>query len=108
MSVFGNLILWVVRESVREVTKMKGDHLILYWDQISQIDLELAMVHDFLYGDRSNFFESEKVYKHSRLLTGMLDSKMTRLGQYCPEFGELWGRKRMQETWLMLLRFDLE
>lgn len=107
MSDFGDLILYVLLYSLNEVTKMKGDHFFTYYEEISQIDLDVAMVHDFIYGPNSNFFSSKKILPHTQLIVRMLDSKMRRLGLYCPEFGELWRRKRLQSTWMMCLGLEM-
>ena len=107
MSEFGDLILWVLLHALEEVTKMKGDHFFTHYEEISQIDLDVAMVHDFIYGRDSKFFSSEKILPHTQLIVRMLDAKMRRLGLYCPEFGELWKEKRNQNTWLMCLGYEM-
>ena len=104
---FGDLILWVLLHALREATKLQGDHLFIYYDEIGQIDLDVAMIHDFIYGKDSDFFTSDKILTHTQLIVRMLDAKMRRLGLYCPEFGELWKRKRTQRTWLMCLGPEL-
>lgn len=103
MSDFGELMLWVLLHALEVITKMKGDHFFTHYEEISQMDLEVAMIHDFIYGKESNFFKSEKVFLHTQLIVRMLDAKMMRLCDYCPEFRELWVKKRIQNTWLMCL-----
>jgi hypothetical protein len=107
MSEFVELMSWVLLHGLEVITKMKGDHFFTHYEEISQIDLDVAMVHDFIYGPNSNFFSSKKILSHTQLIVRMLDAKMRRLGLYCPEFGELWERKRLQNTWMMCLGPEL-
>ena len=107
MSVFGELILWVLTQSVKVALETGGDHCFLYYDEIRQIDLELALAYEMVYEKDSAFFKSDRVIRNTNLLTRMLDYKMYRLGLYCPEFAKLWEKKRLQKTWFLCVNYDI-